>query len=66
MKTKITELWNQAVSEVGGTENTESNFWRIADRFRLLGAFDDLTMEEMTQEIKDNYEATSRFMVVRA
>lgn len=58
------ELWNRAVSEVGGLANTKENFLKVSDRFKALGENAGLNPDQINKEITENYHATNRFFII--
>lgn len=55
MKT-MTEIWNEAVKDVGGRYNTMENFKNIAFRFFVLGEQEGYKMLDLTAEVNSIWE----------
>ena len=56
-------IWNKAVSKVGGSRNTLSNFKTVAKEFSKLANEQGYTLEQVKEEIITNYKATASFMI---
>ena len=55
-------VWNNAVSKVGGMQNTMGNFSNIVNEFAIQAEQAGFTQDEVKKEVQDNFKATCGFM----
>ena len=56
-------LWNTAVQNVGGMQNTLNNFLRISEEFKKLAEASGHTASAINNEINEVMQATHQHMI---